>query len=202
MNSIYKRFLKRFFDLVLSMIGLPFFAVLYIILGPLIYAEDKGPVFYAANRIGLNGKIFKMYKFRSMKVNAPDIRNKDNTTFSSKQDPRVTKIGRVLRASSLDETAQLLNIVKGDMSFIGPRPNLPPEEGEYLSEEYWKRLSVRPGLTGYTQAYFRNDVTREKRFQYDCFYADNVSFLLDIKVFLRTIKTVLLRENLYHDKRS
>ena len=199
---MYKRFIKRFLDLFLSLIGLPFFMILCLVIAPLIYLSDRGPVFFVADRLGVNGKIFRMFKFRSMKVNAPDIRNKDNTTFSSREDPRVTKVGKILRTTSLDEVPQLLNILKGDMSFIGPRPSLPPEEGEVLTDQFWKRITVRPGLTGYTQAYFRNDITREKRFECDCYYADHVSFLLDLKIVFKTIGTVVFRKNLYHDNRN
>ena len=122
---MYKKFLKRLFDLLLSFLGIPFFAILYLIVAPLIYLEDKGPVFYSGERIGQNGKLFKMHKFRSMKVNAPDIRLADGSTYNGTDDPRVTKIGRILRETSIDEIPQLLNILKGEMSLIGPRPDPP-----------------------------------------------------------------------------
>ena len=195
-----KKIIKRLLDLIVALVAMPFFVIIYIIVGLSIVIIDKGPIFYAGERIGENGKIFKMYKFRSMYVNSPDIRNNDNTTFSSKDDPRVTKIGRLLRATSIDETAQVLNILKGDMSVVGPRPNLPPEEGEYLDDLYWKRLTVKPGITGYTQAYFRNSVGKKERYEMDCYYTENVSFIMDVKILFRTVKTVLLRENLYHEE--
>jgi undecaprenyl phosphate N,N'-diacetylbacillosamine 1-phosphate transferase len=109
------KFIKRFFDIVVSFIAMPFLLLLIIVFGFLIYIEDKGPIFYYSPRIGKQSKKFYMIKFRSMKVNAPDIRNSDGSTFNSKNDPRVTKIGRFLRETSLDETAQFINILKGDM---------------------------------------------------------------------------------------
>ena len=121
---MYRRYIKRILGILLSIAGLPVFMIIFIIVAPLIVLEDKGPVFYNAPRLGKDGQIFKMFKFRSMKVHAPDIRNEDGTTFNSKDDPRVTRIGRFLRKTSLDETPQLLNVLIGNMSFIGPRPGL------------------------------------------------------------------------------
>ena len=118
---MYRKFVKRSIDIVFGLIGLPFFCLFFIVLAPIIYLTDRGPVFYSAQRLGKNGKTFKMYKFRSMKVNAPDIRNADGSTYNGPNDPRVTKIGRIMRKTSLDETPQILNVLKGDMSFVGPR---------------------------------------------------------------------------------
>ena len=137
-----------------------------------------------------------MYKFRSMKVNAENILNADGSTFNSKDDPRVTKVGKFLRETSLDETAQLLNMLKGEMSLIGPRASGWDALETYKSDEVDK-MKVCPGITGYTQAYFRNSVSvREKRLK-DAWYANNVSFILDLKIFFKTISTVLKRENIY-----
>ncbi len=141
-----------------------------------------------------------MYKFRSMKMNAPDIRNKDNSTYNAEDDPRVTKIGRFLRKTSLDETAQVLNILKGDMSIIGPRPITTDKPLEEYDEKRRVRLTVRPGVTGYTQAYFRNTITQEEKFEYDAKYAQNVSFLLDLKVFFKTIQSVLFQKGIYNTR--
>ena len=115
---MYKRFFKRVVDLAIALIALPFWLVVLIIIGPLIYLEDRGPMFYNAPRLGKDGKVFTMYKFRSMKANAPDIRNEDGSTFNSEDDPRLTRIGRFIRKTSLDETPQILNVIKGDMSII------------------------------------------------------------------------------------
>lgn len=196
---MYKKHIKRFLDIVFSLIGLPFFLIIFIVIAPLIYLEDRGTIFYKAQRRGGNGEIFEMYKFRSMKMNAPDIRNKDNSTYNSPNDPRITKIGKFLRKTSLDETAQLLNVLKGDMSFIGPRPitiNRPLEE---YDEKRRVRLTVKPGITGYTQAYFRNSITQEEKLEYDAEYAKHVTFLGDMKIILKTVESVLLRKNIYVD---
>jgi undecaprenyl phosphate N,N'-diacetylbacillosamine 1-phosphate transferase len=138
---MYKKYFKRILDLILALIALPFWFIIFIIVGPIIYFQDKGPIFYNAPRLGKDGKVFKMYKFRSMKVNAPDIRNEDGSTFNSEDDPRLTKIGKFIRKTSLDETPQLLNIIKGDMSIIGPRPDLPEQKdlGSRKRNRYKKR---------------------------------------------------------------
>ena len=189
-------YIKRLMDLIIALLALPLLFVLILILGPLIYMEDRGPVFYKSARIGRNGKRLDMLKFRSMKVNAPDLRNVDGSTFNSRQDARVTKIGRFMRETSIDETAQLLNVLIGDMSLIGPRASTWDQLDTYKQDEIDK-LKVRPGITGYTQAYFRNDLSaREKRLK-DAWYANNMCFSLDVKIFFKTIKTVLLRKNLY-----
>jgi len=192
-------------DIILSLILLPIFILIWIPIAILIKVEDGGPVFYCGKRIGKDEKIFKMYKFRSMKVNSPIILNKDGSTFNSKDDPRVTKIGKFLRETSLDETPQILNVLKGEMSIIGPRASLAETLSSYKDDEKAKML-VRPGITGYTQAYYRNNLSnREKRLK-DAWYANNVSFWLDVKIFFKTIVTVLKREGIYtnfervHDK--
>lgn len=193
---MYKNFIKRIFDLIISILILPIFMILYIIIGILIKIEDKGPIFYKGNRIGKNSKIFKMYKFRSMKVNAPNILNKDGSTYNSKDDNRVTKIGKFIRETSIDEIPQIINVLKGEMSLIGPRASLEGALDTYKEDEKEKML-VRPGITGYTQAYYRNGLTvREKRLK-DAWYANNISFKLDVKIFFKTIYTVLKKENVY-----
>jgi len=193
---MYKKYIKRCLDLLLSLIALPFLLIIAVPIAIAIKLEDGGPVFYCAERLGMNKKIFKMYKFRSMKVNAPDIRNQDGTTYNAKDDPRITKIGRFIRETSLDELPQILNILKGDMSFIGPRPSLPDMLSLYTPEEMPK-LSVRPGITGYCQAYFRNSLPGSEKRLKDAWYAQNISFALDMKILIRTVLTVLKREGLY-----
>ena len=188
--------IKRLLDIVISLVGLPFFALIYIVVAPIIYLSDKGSVFYNADRLGYKGKVYKMFKFRSMKMNAPDIRNADGSTFNSEDDPRVTKIGRILRKTSLDETPQILNVLKGDMSIIGPRPNLPSVPYDLLPEIERKRLDVRPGITGYNQAYFRNSVSPEEKYKNDVKYVESVSFAFDVKILFQTIKSVIKRENI------
>ena len=193
---MYKNFLKRFFDILLSLIALPFVLLVIIIMAPFIYFEDKGPIFYNATRRGKNGKSFKMFKLRSMYVDSPDLRNPDGSTFNSDKDPRVTKIGRFMRKTSVDELPQILNVLIGDMSFIGPRPTLAKVPFANVPQERKKRYRVRPGITGYAQAYYRNSITQEEKFKHDCYYVDNMSFVMDVKILLQTVKSVLMRENI------
>ena len=194
---MYKKFGKRALDILLSLIALPFVLLVIVIMAPFIYLEDRGPVFYNATRRGMDGKNFKMFKLRSMYVNSPNLRNADGSTFNSDKDPRVTKIGRFMRKTSVDELPQILNMLIGDMSFIGPRPTLATTPYEQLPEINKRRLAVRPGITGYAQAYYRNSITQQEKFQHDCYYAENISFAMDVKVLLQTVKSVLKRENIY-----
>lgn len=196
---MYRKYIKRLLGILLSVIGLPFFGIIFIMVAPLITLEDKGSIFYNAPRLGKNGKIYKMFKFRSMKVNAPDLRNEDGSTYNGDDDPRVTRIGRFMRKTSIDETPQLLNVLRGEMAIIGPRPDLPDALDVYLPGEE-KKLSVLPGITGYSQAYHRNLIDLHDRFKEDVYYAENVSFVLDVKIFIQTIKTVLLRKGIYRDE--
>lgn len=199
---MYKVFLKRIFDLVFALIALPILITILVVLGPIIYFQDKGSIFYNAPRLGKDGKIFKMYKLRSMKLNAPDLRNEDGSTFNAEDDPRLTSIGKFIRKTSLDETPQLINIIKGDMSIIGPRPDLPEHRELYEGNEE-RKLEIRPGVTGYNQAYFRNTVPWKERIQNDIFYIENLTWLLDVKVFMKTAVSVLKREDVYvNDKNT
>ena len=168
-------------------------------MAPIIYFTDKGPVFYSAERLGKNGKFFKMHKFRSMRVNAPDLRNADGSTFNSSSDPRVTRIGRMIRKTSLDETPQIFNVLKGDMSIIGPRAHLTTKYHGWdsQSELQKKRMSVRPGITGYSQAYFRNSATSEEKDEQDAYYVDHISFGLDVKILVQTVRSIVRHQNLY-----
>lgn len=195
---MYKRFVKRLLDIVIGLIVLPFVLIFVLIFAPIIYLTDKGPVFYNANRIGKDGKLFKMYKFRSMYVNAPDIRLADGSTYNGKDDPRVTKIGRFMRELSLDEIPQFLNVLFGQMSLIGPRPD-PPDWIDKYPEDIRVFLTVRPGITGYSQAYFRNGADGEEKMKNDAYYALHCSFLLDVKIVFKTIITVLGSKNTYKD---
>ena len=144
------------------------------------------------------GKMFKMYKFRSMKVNAPVMYSEDGSSYSAADDPRVTKVGRFIRSTSLDETAQFLNILKGDMAFVGPRGRGDDSVGTFENDEL-DLMKVKPGITGYCQAYFRNSASpRDKRLK-DAWYANHVSFPLDFRIVLKTIVTVIKRDNVYTD---
>ncbi len=193
---MYKHFFKRAIDIFISLIALPFVLLVVAVCAPLIYFTDKGPVFYNATRRGVNGKTFTMYKLRSMYVNSPVLKNSDGSTLTSDNDPRVTKIGRILRKLSLDEFPQFLNVLKGDMSLIGPRPTLAVTPYEELPESSKKRLTVRPGVTGYAQAYFRNSITQEEKFRYDCEYVDKVSFIFDVKILFMTAYSVVASKNI------
>lgn len=195
---MYSKGIKRILDFIIGLIALPFIVVITLIMAPMIYFNDKGPIFYNASRLGKNGKPFKMYKFRSMMVNAPDIRNKDGSTYNGDDDPRVTKVGRFMRKTSIDELPQFLNVLLGDMSLIGPRPD-PLDDMEIYTKHQKKKLNVRPGITGYNQAYYRNSVEQNEKFEHDVYYAENISFFLDIKIFFKTIATILTRDNVYND---
>ena len=195
---MYKHVFKRLIDICIGLVALPFVLLIIIVLGPIIYFTDKGPVFYNASRAGKDYKPFKMFKLRSMYVNSPDIRNADGSTFNSDNDTRVTPIGRFMRKTSLDEFPQFLNILLGDISFIGPRPKLycPEKYPNGLPEYMKKSFMVKPGVTGYAQAYYRNSIANEEKFKWDGYYADNVSFVMDVKIIFKTIKSVLFRENI------
>lgn len=193
---MYKKFFKRLIDIIISICILPFFAICYIIIAPIIYFQDRGKIFYNGERLGKDGKIFKMYKFRTMKMNSEDLRNKDGSTYNGEDDPRVTKIGKILRKTSIDELPQILNVLKGDMSIIGPRPDLPEHMNLYEEEEK-RKLLVRPGITGYNQAYYRNSIEWKERIKNDIYYIDHLTFFMDIRVFFKTIATILKKENVY-----
>lgn len=193
---MYKLFFKRVIDIIVSLSLLPFVILSITILGPIIYFTDKGPIFYNAERIGKDGKVFRMYKLRSMYVNSPDLRNKDGSTFNIDNDPRVTPIGRIIRKTSLDEFPQFLNVLLGDMSLVGPRPSLTTTPYTEYNHIRKKRVSVLPGVTGYSQAYFRNSISQDEKFLCDCYYVDNISFILDLKILFMTFWSVLSHKNI------
>ncbi len=196
---MYVHFIKRILDLFVALLALPFVLIVILVVAPFIWLEDKGPIFYAGKRIGYNGKPFGMLKFRSMKVNAPDIRLEDGSTFNGDDDPRVTRVGKFLRKTSLDEIPQFLNVLTGQMSLIGIRPD-PLDWLEKYNEHERVILTVKPGITGYNQAYYRNSADGETKLKNDVFYAEHISFWLDVKIFFITIKTVLFRENINIDE--
>jgi lipopolysaccharide/colanic/teichoic acid biosynthesis glycosyltransferase len=181
-------FLKRPFDFTLSLIGIIISLPLWILIGLLIWLEDRGSILYRQERLGKNGRIFKALKFRSMIKDA----EKDVGPVQAKEnDPRVTKVGKILRATAMDELPQLINILKGDMSFVGPRA-LRPAEREVRGNPdtkriedipgYRERQTVRPGLTGLAQIYLPTDAPRQKKFRYDILYIKKQSFWLDLKL--------------------
>ena len=195
---MYRHFFKRVIDIIGALILLPFVLLEIIILAPIIWLTDKGPVFYNANRAGKDYKPFKMFKLRSMYVNSPDLKNPDGSTFNSDNDPRVTPIGRIMRKTSLDEFPQFLNILIGDMSFVGPRPKLYHAEKTLDTFDGDKRKSytVKPGVTGYAQAYYRNSITQDEKFHWDAYYADHITFWMDVKIIWQTVVSVIARKNI------
>ena len=197
---MYKNFFKRLFDIIGALSAIPFVLLISLFVGLAIYREDRGDIFYLASRRGRYGEIFKMFKFRSMKMNAPDIRNSDNSTYNSPDDPRITKVGRFIRKTSIDELPQFFNVLIGDMSFIGPRPVTTDRPLEEYDEKRKIRLEVRPGITGYSQAYFRNSISNEEKLEKDAFYARNVTFGGDLKIIFATVNTVVFRKNIYNKK--
>lgn len=194
-GSYLYRFIKRLFDVFVSAILMIPIGIVIGISGLIIYFEDKGPVFYMADRTGRFGKIFKMYKLRSMKVNAPDIRLADGSTYNGDDDPRVTRFGKFARKTSIDELPQVINVLKGDMTFIGPRPDTPVGSAEYTDEEKII-LTVRPGITGYNQAINRNSVLTKEKLKNDIYYVKHLSLWFDIKIIFMTIATVLGHKNI------
>lgn len=187
--QLYRRFVKRLLDIVLSLIAIIILSPIMLIVALLVRVNLGGPVIFTQRRAGLYGRVFTVYKFRSM-TNETDETGK---LLSNKQ--RLTKFGRILRSTSLDELPELFNIFKGDMSIIGPRPLLE----EYLprySEEQMKRHNVRPGLTSLTAVNGRASLSWEDRLKMDVWYVHNVSFLLDLKIILKTVVTVFKRENI------
>lgn len=194
---MYIHFFKRIVDFIIGLCALPFVVLTIVIVGPFIYYEDRGPIFYKAKRIAKGGKIFSMYKFRSMIMNAPDIRLENGDTYNGEDDPRVTKVGRFMRKTSIDEIPQFLNVLNGTMSFIGPRPDTPDFLHVY-EEQFPAVLTIKPGITGYNQAYFRNSIDGAEKMKNDNYYAEHLSFWMDVKIMFKTIKTVLFRENVNH----
>jgi lipopolysaccharide/colanic/teichoic acid biosynthesis glycosyltransferase len=180
---------KRLFDMALAGAGLIASAPLWAIFGALIKLEDGGPIFFTQERVGLRGRVFSALKFRSMR---PDAEAGVGAVQATEHDPRVTKIGRVMRATAMDELPQLWNIFRGDMSFVGPRALRPGEaegdRGAVVQMEdipgYASRIAVRPGLTGIAQIYARRDVPRRQKFRYDGLYVRRQSLALDLRLIL------------------
>ena len=186
---MYKHFFKRFFDIVLSLVGLIILSPILLIVAIMVKLTSKGPILFKQERIGLRGKVFRILKFRSMCVGAEQ---QEGGVYSGKGDKRVTKIGRILRATSLDELPQLINVLKGDMSFIGPRPPLtyhPWVYSEY-SPEQLRMFEVRPGITGWAQVNGRKGVEWNHRIELNVWYVDHMSLWLDIKIAFLTVYKV------------
>lgn len=198
MNAVAKRLL----DIVLSALALVVFSPLFLTLAVVIKLDSSGPVLFRQKRLSKNGRVFTMLKFRSMVVNAETM---GAGLFNYEKDPRVTGIGRFLRSSSLDELPQLINVLKGDMSLVGPRPCVVGELGDFgtLNARYKKRFSVLPGITGYAQVSGRNEISWDQKVNLDNVYIDlfqKQGVWMDLKILLKTIANVFRRRNIYETR--
>lgn len=191
-KHVFYNVIKRLIDIVASACGLIVLSPIFLIVSILIKVESKGPIIFAQERVGKNLKTFKMYKFRSMVNDAEELKEKlmkynqmSGPMFKMDNDPRVTKIGKFIRKTSIDELPQLINVIKGDMSLVGPRPSLPKEVEEF---EPWmkKRFEVKPGLTCYWQVSGRNNIDFEEWMKLDIKYIEDKNLLLDIKLIVKT----------------
>ena len=192
---------KRFMDLAVCIATLPILLPLLLGCALAVRFTSAGPVLFRQKRLGRNGRLFEMLKFRSMYVNAPDLRNPDGSTFNGEDDPRTTPAGKWLRKFSLDELPQLINILRGDMSVVGPRPDIPDAISKYRPIDY-ARMTVRPGITGWAQVHGRNSLPWEIRRDYDLEYVRTASVLLDLSIILRTFPLVLTGKGVYLDSRE
>lgn len=183
--------MKRLLDIITSLILLILLSPLIFVVGILIKFDSHGPIIFSQQRVGLNGKLFSIYKFRSMHRDSEKL----GPHSTSLNDSRITRFGRFIRATSLDELPQLINVLKGEMSIVGPRPDLVIQEKDYRPVDWNLRLSVRPGITGLAQVNGRSNCTFEERLHYDLEYARSHNFLLDLKILYKTATTVLLRKN-------
>lgn len=190
---MYNKFFKRFLDVVLSLVGIIVTSVIMLVVAILIKLESPGEVIFKQQRIGKNGKVFNIYKFRSMCKGAEKT---GSGVYSDKNDSRVTKVGKIIRATSIDELPQFVNILRGDMSFVGPRPPLTyhPWPYEQYTAEQRKMFNVRPGLTGWAQVNGRKCVEWHKRIELNVWYVEHISFLLDIKILFLTVLKVFKNE--------
>lgn len=181
--------IKRILDFILSFVLLLLLSPVILLIIVMIKLFSKGPAFFVQTRPGLNGKPFKVYKFRTMRVET----ELSGVPLSDME--RMTRVGKFLRATSLDEISQFFNVLKGDMSFIGPRPLL-VEYLEYYTERQAMRHNVLPGITGWAQVNGRNSISWEQRFEYDVFYVENIGFLFDLKIVVKTIINILKKSGI------
>lgn len=181
--------MKRLLDMVVSGLALLFASPFMALVALFIKLDSKGPVIFKQQRVGLYGQMFSIYKYRSMVDDAVTL----GPHYTSQGDPRITRLGRIIRKTSIDELPQLLNVLKGDMSVVGPRPNVPVQRVEYTELEWDKRNSVCPGITGLAQALMRSDATAEQRTRLDLEYVDKATVFFDVWIILLTVKQVLFR---------
>jgi lipopolysaccharide/colanic/teichoic acid biosynthesis glycosyltransferase len=192
---------KRMFDVCVAVVSTLLLAPVFIAVAVTIRLSSPGPALYRSARLGRHGRTFEMLKFRTMTVGAPDLRNPDGSTFSGEADPRITPLGRWLRRTSLDELPQLWNVLRGDMSLVGPRPDLPDQIRYYAPADH-RRLTVRPGLTGLAQTAGRNALSWEQRRALDLQYVDSRSFRGDLLILARTLPGVLSGRGVYMNPSS
>lgn len=199
----FQLFVKRAFDIILSLIGIIILSPLLLLVYVLIKLDSKGPAIFKQTRVGKDGVNFKIYKFRTMVVNAEklqklelDIKNIENFVFQSREDSRITKIGSILRKSSIDELPQLFNVLFGSMSLVGPRPEI-EEVVKFYPENYKKRLLVLPGITGLAQVSGRGEIELKKTVYYDLLYISRFSILYDIEILFRTLISVFKKDGAF-----
>lgn len=189
--------LKNIFDYIVASISMLFLSPIFLIISIIIKLDSSGPIFFKQERLGRNGEVFKIYKFRTMINNAEKI---GSGLRIEKNDSRITKFGNYLRKTSLDELPQFINIIRGEMSFVGPRP--PVVYHPYKIEEYTvhtkKRFEVKPGITGLAQVTGRNNLTWDERIEYDVMYVENFNFFYDIKLLFKTVYKVVKKEDIYN----
>ena len=190
-------FIKRIIDLLGSLLGLVILSPLLIMIAIFIKIDSKGPILFKQERIGKNGKIFKIFKFRTMVVGAE--KQGDGLFVKTEQDNRITKIGKLLRATSLDELPQLWNVIVGDMSLVGPRPPVPHHPYEYMKYPSWakSRFKMKPGITGLSQVKVRASVNWDTRIKYDVQYIEKFNLFLDFKILYKTVLKMFRSENIY-----
>ncbi len=186
---VYRRIVKRFIDIIISLMILVLFCWLYLILAIMVRVKLGSPVLFKQDRPGYKGRVFKMYKFRTMS----DKRDENGELLPDEE--RLGTFGKWLRSTSMDELPEFINILKGDMSFIGPRPLLVSYLPLYSAEQA-RRHDVRPGLTGYAQVHGRNSISWKEKFQLDVWYVDHISFITDLRIVLDTVRTVVKREGI------
>lgn len=184
--------MKRLFDILISLVLLLLLLPLFVMVGIAIKVDSKGPIYFRQDRIGLNGEVFSMNKFRSMVFTG----NVDETSLTIVNDPRITRVGAFIRGTSLDELPQLLNVLNGEMSIVGPRPDRLIQKEDYHPRDWNIRNRVRPGITGLAQISGRSNSTFENRLHHDIEYANTHNFFLDLKIIMKTIAVVLLRRNI------
>lgn len=202
-KSVFYKFFKRFFDILLSLLALIVLSPVFLFSALAIVIEDGMPVLFIQERNGLNGRVFRMYKFRTMCKNAPQLHKEllkknelDGPAFKIKDDPRITRVGKFLRRASIDELPQLVNILKGEMSIVGPRP-LVTYETSQCNEYQKQRMLIKPGLTCYWQCSGRNDIPFDQWVEMDLKYIREASLWVDFKIILKTVKAVVKNEGAY-----